>query len=144
MRAVHLQAVFYAVFLIVGALHQRFARHIVFAIDLGRVEFGMVGAPGRGVGAASAHALDDGVKRHVNLQHVIQFDARILHGIGLAQGAGKAVKEKAVGAVRLLQALLDQIDDDVVAHQTTHIHDLFRLQPEWCASSYRRAQHVTG
>ena len=44
-------------------------------------------------------------------------DAGVLHRVGLRNGARKAVEQIAVRAIGLLQALLDQADDDVVGNQ---------------------------
>jgi hypothetical protein len=68
--------------------------------------------------AAPAHALDDVFLGHRYLDHVIQLDAGVLERVGLRNGAGKAIEQIAIGAVRLLQAILDQPDDDVVGYQT--------------------------
>ena len=94
--------------------------------------------------AATAHALDDGVERHVDLQHVVQFHASGLHRIGLRDGAREAVEQKTVGAIGLRDAFLDQVDDEIVTDQTTRLHHRFRLQTQGCARFHRGAQHVAG
>ena len=104
----------------------------------------MVGAARSGVRAAAAHAVDDGVKGHVNFEDIVQFDASRLHGIGLRDGAGEAVKQEAVGAVGLGDAFFDQVDDQVVADQTARFHDGFGFQAQGCARFDGGAQHVAG
>ena len=77
----------------------------------------MVGAARCWVAAAATHALDDGIKRHIDFQHKIQLHASGFHGIGLGNRARKAVEQKAFGAIGLGNALFDQIDDQLIADQ---------------------------
>ena len=93
--------------------------------------------------AATAHALDDGVERHIDLEHVVELDPGRLHGFGLGDGAGEAVKQETLGTVALGDAVLDQVDDEVVADQATGVHHLLGLQPQWGAGLDGGAQHVT-
>ena len=81
------------------------------------------------MGAPATHALNDGVKGHVYFKHVVQFDARCLHGISLRNGAGEAVKQKPRGAVCLGNTLFDEVDDQVVANQTASVHDFLGFNP---------------
>jgi hypothetical protein len=67
--------------------------------------------------ATAAHAFDDGVERHVDLEHIVQLDAGGLHRVGLRNGARETVEQEALGAVVLGDAFLDEADDDVVADQ---------------------------
>ena len=55
--------------------------------------------------------------RHIDFQYVIDRDAGVLHRVRLRNGARKTVKQVAIGAIRLLQSILDQADDDVVRYQ---------------------------
>ena len=59
-------------------------------------------------------------------------------------GAREAVEEEAGGAVGLLDALGDQADDDVVAHQQAFVHHLLGSQTEWRAGLDGGPQHVAG
>ena len=93
---------------------------------------------------AATHALDDGFKRDINFQHVVELDTSGLHGICLGNGAWKAVKQKTFVAVRLGDALLDEIDDEVVTDERSRVHDLFGLNPQWRSGLHGCAQHVTG
>ena len=104
----------------------------------------MVGAATAGVRAAAAHALNDRVERHVDLQHVVELDAGGLHGVGLRDGARKAVEQEALGAVGLGDAFLDQVDDQVIADQTARFHHRLGLQAQWRAGLDSGAQHVAG
>ena len=144
MVAVHLQAFFHGFFFVVFALHQGFAGDIVNAFDLGGIEFDVVRAARGRVAAPAAHAVDDGLERHVDLQHVVQLHASGLHGIGLGDGAGEAVKQKAFGAVGLGDAVFHQIDDELVADQLPRIHHRLGLQAQGGASLYSGTQHIAG
>ena len=92
----------------------------------------------------AAHALDDGAVGHVDLEHVVEVDAAVLERIGLGQGAGKAVEQEAGGAIGLGDPLLDQADDDVVAHQRAGVHHLLGREAERRAGLDGGAQHVAG
>jgi hypothetical protein len=94
--------------------------------------------------APPAHALDDGVEGHVDLQHHVQLDAGGLHGVGLRQGAREAVEQEAVGTVALRDAFLDQADDDVIADQAAAVHHLLGGQAQRRAGLDGGAQHVAG
>ena len=102
----------------------------------------MVGTARRRVRTATAHAFDDGVKGHVDFDHVVEFHAGCLHGVGLGNGAGKAVKQKALGAIGLRQALFDQINDECVADQTARVHDGLGFQAQGRTRLDGGAQHV--
>lgn len=80
--------------------------------------------------AAPAHALDDGLKGHVDFKHVVELDPGRLHGVGLGDGAGEAIEEETVGAIRLCNAFLDEANDDVVTDQRTGVHHGLGLQPQ--------------
>jgi hypothetical protein len=94
------------------------------------------------VRAAPAHAFDDGFKRYIDLKHVIQLDAGRLHGISLRDGARKAVKQEPFGTVGLGNALLDQIDDQVVADQGARVHDFFGFNAQLRAGFDSRTEHI--
>ena len=80
--------------------------------------------------AASGQALDDLGVVDVDLHHVVDVHAGLAHGLGLRNGARETVEQKAVGAVRLLDALLYQPDDHIVGHQRAGVHEFLGLQPE--------------
>ena len=92
--------------------------------------------------AASAHALNDGLERHVNFQHVIKLHAGRLHGVSLRNGSGETVKQKTLGAICLGDALFNQIDDQVIADQAPCIHDFFGLHAQRRSGLDSGAQHV--
>ena len=96
------------------------------------------------MGASAAHALDDGGVGHVDFDHVVELDAGGLHGVGLRNGAWEAVEQKALGAIGLGDALLDQADDDVVADQAAGVHHLLGLHAQRRAGLDGGAQHVAG
>ena len=94
------------------------------------------------MGAPPAHALDDLLVWHVDLQHGIEAHAGRLQGVSLREGAGKAVEEEPARAVGLGDALLDEADDEVVAHQAPGVHDLLGGQTQRRAGLDCGAQHV--
>ena len=71
LRAIDLEALPHRLLAVVVALDQRLAGDVVLALDLRRIELDVVGAARGGVHAAPAHALDDLVVGHVDLEHVV-------------------------------------------------------------------------
>src|SRR5579871_669268 len=144
LRPIDLEALAHGLFLVVVALNQVFARHIVLALQPGRLVADVVNAAGRGVDPPSADALDDLAVGHVDLYHVIERDPGVLQRIGLRDRAGETIEQIAVGAIGLLQPLLHQADDDVVGHQAAGVHDGLGGDAEGRARLHRRAQHLAG
>jgi len=142
LAVVDIQAFFNGLFLVIVALDERLARHVVLAGDLGRVENDMVGATARQMRLPAAHALDDLRVGHIDIDHRIDVDPGRLHGIGLRDGPGETVKQKAFFAVGLFDAFLHQADDHVVRHKPPRIHDGFGLFAELGSGLDGGAQHV--
>ncbi len=94
--------------------------------------------------APAAHAHDDLLVRHVDLQHVVDRHAGLLHRLGLRDGAREAVEQVARLAVGLPQALLHHLDDQLVRYQVPGVHHLLRLFAERAAGLDLGAQHVAG
>ena len=55
----------------------------------------------------------------------VKVDAGQFHRVGLWNGSWETVKQKPFGAIGLGDTFFDQPDDDVVADQSTGIHDFF-------------------
>ncbi|MNT08490.1 hypothetical protein D3C72_1432340 [compost metagenome] len=92
--------------------------------------------------AAAAHALDDGVERHVDLQHVVDGHAGFLHRLGLRNGAREAIEQIALFAVAVLKTVLHQADNDVIGHQPARVHHLLGFDAQRRTGLHRGAQHV--
>ena len=79
---------------------------------------------------------------------IVQFGNFLLNavqgdfGISLRQGAWKTVEQKALFAVRLLDAFLDQPNDDVIGDQITGIHDFLGFDTQWRLCLDGRPEHV--
>ena len=143
MRRIDVQAFANSFLFIVVALNQGFSGDIVNPSDFGRIEMDVIGAPAGDVHPTPAHALDDGIKGHIDFQHVVEVDAGQFHRVGLWNGAGKAVKQKTIDAIGLCNAFFDQSDDDVITDQTARVHDFFGSQAHGSTCFDRCTQHVT-
>src|SRR5712691_11200574 len=128
---VDLQALPDRFLLVVVSLDQRLAGEVILAGHLGRIELDMVDAPRARMHPAPAHALDDLVLVHVDLENEVQLDARTAHRLRLRDGAGKTVEQVPVPAIDMLQSLLDQTDDDVIRDELTRVHDFLRRDTQW-------------
>ena len=78
--------------------------------------------------APAAHTGDDLLIGNLDGDHGVEADTGLLEGLGLGDRAGHAVQNVAVRAVRLLQALVDDADDDLIGHQLTGVHILLGLE----------------
>src|SRR6478609_8380187 len=99
LRAVNLEALADGFLAVVVALHQHLAGRVVAPVDLRRIELDVVVASRGGVHAPAAHAQDDLAVGHADLEHKVDRHARLLHRLGLRNGARKPVEEVALGAV---------------------------------------------
>ena len=82
--------------------------------------------------------LDDGVQHHLlRLEHRIQRHC-------LWHGAGEAVEDEPLGAIRLVDSAREHGDHDLVRHQGARLHHSLGLQADLTASLQLSAQHVTG
>src|SRR5882672_6371398 len=141
---VDLQALSHRFLLVVLALHQGLARQIVLARHFRGIEGQVIVAPGGRMHAAAAQAPDDLLVIDLDLEHKIEVDARCAHGVGLRDGARKAVEQVAVPAIHVLQTVLHQADDDLVGDQLSRVHHLLGRDAQRSAGLHRRAQHVAG
>ena len=94
--------------------------------------------------AAAAHPVKDDVLVHCQVQHLVDADAHLLNGLGLGDGAGHAVQDEALCAVRLGQPLFQDADDDIVRHKAAGVHVALGLQAHLGALLDGGAQDVAG
>ena len=83
--------------------------------------------------AAAGHAAGDGLILNDEVHDLVDLHAHLLQSFALSDRAGHTVKDKALCAVRLCQALFHDADDNIVRHQSTGIHKTF------CLFAHRRA-----
>ena len=144
LRVVHVETLAHGLFAIVVALDQILAGDVILGRSLRRIEPDVISAPRSGMHAPPAHPLDDRRVGHVDFQDVVERDGGVLHRVGLRNRSREAVEQVALRAIRGLQPLAHEPDDDVVGHQAAGIHDLFRGEAERRARLERGAQHVPG
>ena len=93
---------------------------------------------------AAAHPLDDLLIRDLDGHHGVESDTCLLQRLGLGDGAGHPVQNVAIGAVRLLQTLADDADDDLIGHQLACVHVLLGLQAGGSSVLHSCTQDITG
>ena len=76
-----------------------------------------------GMNPASGQTFDDLLICYINLDHIIDRNTCSLHCICLWDGPGKSIEQKSLGTVFFCDALLHQINDDLVRDQSTRVHD---------------------
>jgi hypothetical protein len=65
--------------------------------------------------------------------------------LGLGDSPGEAVEDEAVGALAVVfELVLDHVDHDVVAHETTLVHNLLGLDAKGSALADLFPEHVAG
>ena len=67
-----------------------------------------------------------------------------VEGLGLGDGAGKAVEDEAALGIRLFDPVGDDADDDVVGDKIAPIHDLLGLDADGRPGRHRCTEHVAG
>src|SRR5690606_21440627 len=129
-------------FLVVITLDQLFAGFIILARDLRRLVLGVIDTARSRLHAATGVAADALFVVDGEFDRVIYTPARCLQRFSLRNGARETIGQKAIGAIGLSDALLDQVDDQVVGNQAAGIHHALGLQAQLGTSLDRRAQHV--
>ena len=71
---------------------------------------------------AAGHALFDLPIGDLDGHHMVKGHACLGQSLGLANGAGHSVQDEAPGAVRLLQPLGNDADDNGIGDQLARIH----------------------
>src|SRR3954468_14211374 len=145
--AVDLQALADRVLAVVLALRERLAVDVAHALLLRRVVLDVVRVAVR-ADAPAGQPPHDVVLGHVDEQRgrepAVDLLQRLVERLGLLVGAREAVEQEAVAGVRVVQAVQDHADDDLVRDEIAAVHVLLRLFPEVRALLDGLAQHVAG
>ena len=131
-------------FAIIGSLHQRFSRNIIFSRFFGKVELNVVSTARSGMDASPAHPSYDFCIIDVELHYCVDDDCPVAQGLRLPYGARESVKEIPSPAIGLSQPLFHQADDETIGHQCTRIHHLFDSSADIRSGLDRRSKHVPG
>ena len=112
------------------------------------VDAGRGRVPTRPAGAPRGEPLDDDVGLHGDEKRRVE---RAVHGCelgverhGLGGVAGEAVEDEALLGIIVLEALLDEIDDELVRDELAGVHEGLRLLAELRLSLHSRAEEVAG
>src|SRR5690606_29746685 len=141
---IDLQALADGVLPVVIALYQGLATEVIATLVARRIVIHVVDTARSGMHPAPTQALDDLVVRDMDLHDVVDRNAGVDQGLSLRNGAGKAVEQEALRAVRACDAVLHQGDDDVIGHQAAAFHDGLHLAAQFTALLHRGTQHVSG
>ena len=104
----------------------------------------MEGRAAGGADPTAAHALHNLLIGNFQGDHGVKGDARLFQGLGLGNGAGHPVQDKAVLAVRFRQAFGDHPDDNFIGHQLAGIHICLGLQANGSPVFHRSPENVAG
>src|SRR5690606_39123730 len=74
----------------------------------------------------------------------VDLDPGINQRLGLRVGAGKAVKEKSIDTVILLNSFLYQTNNNLVRNKPTGGHDSLSLLTQLCSSLDCSPEHIAG
>ena len=94
--------------------------------------------------AAAAHAVDDLLIGHFNGHHSVETNTCPFHGFSLSNRAGHAVEDITIGAIGLLQSLIDDADDHFIGYQFAGVHILLGLQAGGRTVFHSGTQDVAG
>mmetsp|Transcript_11996 Transcript_11996/g.18054 ORF Transcript_11996/g.18054 Transcript_11996/m.18054 type:complete len:326 (+) Transcript_11996:371-1348(+) len=131
-------------FLVVLTLNQRLSGLVVLTLDLGRIVFHMVDTTASLMHPATGQTADNFFVIHGNFDHIVDGNSLVFQSFSLGDGPRETVEQETVLAIRLLNTLFDQRNDDVVRHQAACCHDFLYLLAQLGLGFHRRTQHVTG
>lgn len=114
--------------LIVRPGFQLAAARVAHTLHLGGQVLHMEGRAAGGADPTAAHTLHNLLIGNFQGDHGVKGDAHLFQGLGLGNGAGHPVQDKAVLAVRFRQAFGDHPDDNFIGHQLAGIHIRLGLQ----------------
>ena len=132
---------------VVRALHERLARHVVRHGLLRRVEELVVAAATGRVDEAARDAADQELVGDLQLDDVVKLllalAEHLVELLGLRRRAREAIEDEALlaRAVRL-KLVLDHADHDLVLDKAALVHDLLRLLAEVRAERHLLAQQI--
>ena len=129
---------------IILPLLERAAAHIAHALLFGGDVDDVIAGAAVLADTAAAHPRDDLLVGDLDGHHGIEPDTCLLQCLRLGDGAGHTVQNVAAGAVRLLQTLADDADDDVIGHQLAGVHVRLGLQAGGRTVFDSCTQDVTG
>ena len=109
-------------------------------------EFLVVRSARRRVDQAATDALDEGLVRDLELDHRIDLAEllgleHLTKHLSLRHRAREAIQDEAVCAFGRFDVVLDDPDHDVIAHQTTRLHQGLRLHAHLRACRQKRKAH---
>src|SRR4030095_5784047 len=133
------QARLHGVLGIVGTLYERLPRNVILARYLWRMVSDVISTARRRVDATPREAFQHFVIAHVELDHVVESYACRVQGVGLRDGAGKAIHDEPVRAIFFLDALFDELDHHAVRDELAFVHILFSFLAERRARLHRGA-----
>src|SRR4029434_2059900 len=129
---------------VVGTLYERLPRSVILARYLWRMVSDVISTARRRVDATPREPFQHFVIAHVELDHVVEIYACRVQGVGLRDGAGKAIHDEPVRAIFFLDALFDELDHHAVRDELAFVHILFSFLAERRARLHRGAKHVAG
>ena len=104
----------------------------------------MVRCTAGGADTASAHTIYDLIVGDLQGDDGVKGDPCLFQSLGLRNGAGHAVQDKALLAVCLGQTLGDHADDHFIGDQLAGVHILLGLQTHGGAVLHGGPQDVAG
>ncbi len=102
----------------------------------------MIGTATGDVYSPATHTFNDVLVADLNVNDPVEPNIRSLHGLGLRNRARETIEQVTIKAVGLGESLFHQINDDVIAHKSARIHDLFSFNAQGCTGFHCRAKHV--
>ncbi len=146
LRLVHAQAVADGFLVVVGAVVQRTAALVALAVDLRRRRVDVVHLAADFAGAAAGKTLDQAVEIDVHenrgVHRLAEAHQHLVQRLGLRNVAREAVHDETVLRIRLLQALADDAEHDLVGDQLARVHRGLGLLAQLGAGSQRLAEQV--
>ena len=115
--------------LVIAADHQLIAADITYAFHTRRVRLNVVGGAAAQAHAATGHTLLNDLVGYLEGECAINV-GNLVQRFRLRNGARETVEDEAALAVALRDALLEQIDYQIVRHKLAGIHEALSLLAE--------------
>ena len=133
---------------VVLSVHERLTSHIIFTLDLGRVELEMVGATGSLMDPTAFNSLNKHFLIDLEFKDAVNVHFLVCeHGVellGLSRVSWEAVKEDAALALWIAKVVLDEANNELIRDELATFHDAISLLSKFSACLDCVSEHVTG
>ena len=116
---------------VIFALHEWFSSHIIYTLDLRRIKRDMIRSAAGLMDPTTLNSLNEHLLVYLEIKDTIDVHTlRLEHGVklfGLSNCTGESIKENTSLTLRLIQAIADEANDELVRDEFSALHDSVSL-----------------